>query len=205
MQDTDKSSAIKSYWEQLYQSWPLTEVPWEEGMPCAELVDLVESRLVPKGRALDIGMGSGNNSVYLAKQGFTCYGIDIALTAVSYARDLAARARVSCEFILGDVTELPYRDQSFILVFDRGCFHSILPQERERFIEEVHRVLKPGGKYHLNCFSKKDHEEGISHTFSSEQLHSYFARLFKVHYIEERSHDGLGRTRYWLTALMERP
>jgi tellurite methyltransferase len=57
---------------------------------------LVENiALLPKGRALDIAMGSGRNAIYLARMGFEVEGVDIAPEAVSAARKSARKAGVT--------------------------------------------------------------------------------------------------------------
>ena len=141
MMNEDKTEQAQ-HWESVYRQTPLAELPWEEGKPSAELVKLVESGAVEKGPALDICCGSGNNAIYLAQQGFTCYGIDISPTAVSYARKKATKEGATCSLTAGNALDLPYPDNTFTLVFDRGCFHSQAPEPRERFIKGVYRVLK---------------------------------------------------------------
>lgn len=57
---------------------------------------LVENvALLPKGRALDVAMGSGRNAIYLAKMGFEVEGVDISSEAVSKAIALAKKAGVT--------------------------------------------------------------------------------------------------------------
>ena len=201
-----KPEEIRRDWESKYRETPLKDLPWEEGRPSAELVKLVESGEVPKGPVLDICTGSGSNAVYLAKQDFACYGIDISPTAIAYARERAAKEGVSCKLTSGNAAELPYPDNNFVLVFDRGCFHSLPPESREAFIKGVHRVLKPGGKYQLICFSAKDHPStSVPYSFSPRDIRRYFSPLFKVQRIEETSHVHEDGTKHlFLSVLMEK-
>ncbi len=192
---------LQQRWERMYRESSPTELPWEENKPSAELVALIESGVVERGVALDICSGTGNNAIYLAEQGFTCYGIDISPTAIGYARDKAAKAGVSCELTAGNAIELPYPDESFTLVFDRGCFHSIPPPKRRTFVKGVYRVLKPGGKYQLLCFSVRDHRSGPPYGFSPEDIRRYFSRWLKIRCIREQSRNE----HYFLSVLMEKP
>ncbi|MFC1970872.1 class I SAM-dependent methyltransferase [Chloroflexota bacterium] len=191
-------------WDHTYRDNTLEELPWEEGAPSTELVELVESGLVEKGATLDICSGSGNNTVYLAKQGYQCYGIDISPTAVGYARQRANREGVSCELTSGDATELPYPDNTFSFVFDRGCFHSMPLAKRRDFIRGVHRVLKPGGKCQLICFSAMDHRSGPPYSFSPENIRRHFRLSFKIHWIKELTRETDGAKHYFLSVLMEK-
>lgn len=196
----NSNDETRRYWDSIYQQ-PLEQIPWEAGAPSAELVELIESSVVEKGPALDICCGTGNNASYLAKQGFACYGIDISPTAIDLARKKAAREGVNCQLIEGNASRLPYPDSAFTLVFDRGCFHSMSPEDRAAFISGLHRVLRPGGKYKLSCFSKKDHADtGLPHSFSPQDIRHYFSRLFRIHYIREVTRHG----NRFLSVLMEK-
>lgn len=200
--DTEKT---RRRWENTYRENPLEELPWEEGRPAAELVALIESGVVDKGPVLDICCGSGNNAVYLAKQGYTCHGIDISTTAVGYAQQQAAKTGVSCQLTSGNALALHYPDNMFTLVFDRGCFHSFSPGDRQTYIRGIHRVLQPTGKYQLLCFSTKDHRGGPPYAFSSRDIQRYFSPLFKIHYIKELAPAVRGVNAYFLSVLMEKP
>jgi ubiquinone/menaquinone biosynthesis C-methylase UbiE len=192
-------------WDRFYRERPLEEIPWEENSPSPELVKLIESGVVEKGPALDICCGTANNAIYLARQGFTCYGVDISPTAVSYGREKVAKEGLSCELTSGNALELSYPDSTFTLVFDRGCFHTIAPEDRQTFIQGV-RVLKPAGKYQLLCFSSRDHpSSGVPYSFSPEEIRCLFSPLFKVHHIREIStRKARGTRQYFLSVLMEK-
>jgi len=192
-------------WAQIYRSNKLTNLPWEEGGPSDQLVELVESGLVGKGTILDICTGSGNNAIYLAQQGFSCFGIDISETAITYAKEKSSAAGVNCDFRVGDVLDLPFLGDMFEFVFDRGCFHSVSPNQRSTFIQEVHRVLKPSGRYHLTCFSKKDHRYGPPYPFSPKDIKRLFSGMFEIKYIKEITVDKGGSRNSFLSVLMNKP
>lgn len=192
-----------SGWEEVYRRMPLKDIPWEEGKPSSELVRLIESGVVEKGSALDICCGSANNAIYLAKHGFDCYGTDISPTAIGYAHDKASLAGVSCELHAGDAVHLTYPDNRFTLIFDRGCFHSIPLADREEFIKGLYRVMKPGGKYLMICFSASD-PKAHSHAFSEKEIRGYFTPLFKVLSLKEIPGDDADKEHLFLSVLMEK-
>jgi ubiquinone/menaquinone biosynthesis C-methylase UbiE len=196
---------IQRSWESVYKKGPLEQLPWEEGRPSAELVGLIQSGIIERGAVLEVCCGSGTNAIYLAKHGFTSYGIDISPTAIAYAQDKAAQEAVNCNLIQGDATRLPYPDNAFTLVFDRGCFHSIQTRKRKSFIGGIHRVLIPGGKYQLLCFSSKDHLSlGAPYSFSPKDIRRYFSPKFKIHHIKELATGRNGVKHYFLSVLMEK-
>ena len=59
------------------------------------LVEMIESRAIAPGRALDVGCGTGTDAIYLAQHGFEVVGGDISPLAVENAR---AKARGCCRF-----------------------------------------------------------------------------------------------------------
>ena len=70
---------------------------------------LVENlHLLPRGRVLDVAMGSGRNAVFMAKQGFVVEGVDISAEAVARAREAARIAGVQIAAVVADL-EAGYR------------------------------------------------------------------------------------------------
>src|SRR4030065_598601 len=61
------------------------------------------SLLPPAGRALDLAMGAGRNSVYLAKEGFDVEGIDVSAEAVEKALVLADAESVKISTLVADL------------------------------------------------------------------------------------------------------
>ena len=79
--------------------------------------DLVAvARDLPPGRALDLGCGTGQNSIWLARQGWRVHGIDIAEGAVERARAAAERAGVKATFEKADVTSWRTRERYDLVV-----------------------------------------------------------------------------------------
>jgi 2-polyprenyl-3-methyl-5-hydroxy-6-metoxy-1,4-benzoquinol methylase len=76
--------------QQAYQSGDL---PWDTNISPPELVEVVEGlRALPAGRALDLGCGTGTNSLYLARHGWKVTGIDFVAAAIERAREKQSHA-----------------------------------------------------------------------------------------------------------------
>jgi 2-polyprenyl-3-methyl-5-hydroxy-6-metoxy-1,4-benzoquinol methylase len=79
--------------------------------------DIIElTRKLSPGTALDLGCGSGQNSIWLAQQGWTVHGLDIAGGAVERAEAAAARAGVTATFERADLTTWRTRDRHDLVI-----------------------------------------------------------------------------------------
>jgi len=153
MTDKHKDKRFKD----IYKKIPLDEIPWNNEQPPELLVELVESGQVKAGKVLDFGCGLGNYAIWLAGKGFDVVGVDVSPTAIKIAKLNAKRKKVKCKFVVGDVTG-SWADfgTGFDFVYDWGLLHHIMPENRDKFVENVHGVLKAGGKYLSMCFNEKD-------------------------------------------------
>jgi len=191
-------------WEQVYRKRRGKSLPWELGKPRPALVDLIKSqRVIPEGKALDICCGLGTNTIYLAQAGFETTGTDISKSAVARARRKARNAGVEIRFCVGTALDLPFENHEFDFVFDMGCFHHILPADRERFIRGIHRVLQGRGHYFMVCFSDKN-GPAWNH-FSRQDIPSIFSPHFRIRSIDHFSSvEGDGYIRSFYATLMRR-
>ena len=134
---------VKEGYQRRYRSG---NAPWDTGRPDFNLQKLVKDFPIQACRALDIGCGTGDNAIWLARNGFGVAGIDASDAALNKAREKAAAAGVSCgfqimDFFTGDVPGRP-----FGFVFDRGCFHSYSSDgDRKKFADKAAGHLLESG------------------------------------------------------------
>ncbi|MCA8925984.1 MAG: class I SAM-dependent methyltransferase [Planctomycetes bacterium] len=120
--------------------------PWDTGQPDEHLLELVRQGAIPPGRALEVGCGTGTNSAWLAEQGFSVVGVDVAPLAVEAARTRARGRGLECTFEVLDFLSAEVPGGPFDFAFDRGCFHVFdAPEARARFAERIAALLRPGG------------------------------------------------------------
>jgi cyclopropane fatty-acyl-phospholipid synthase-like methyltransferase len=124
-------------------------VPWD-GHPLAQsLRDLIEGdgALTP-GTALDLGCGTGDNSIYLAKHGWQVTGVDFVAKAVEKARAKAEANKLTVNSARADVTRLSSEGvgTNFGLIVDNGCLHGMSPEDRNAYVREVTAVAAPGAR-----------------------------------------------------------
>jgi len=143
--------------DKIYKEKPFKDIPWNFETPPAPLVDLVETGKIKPCKTIDLGCGIGNYVIYLASKGFNVTGIDLAPTAIDAAKRNAYDKGISCNFlvadVLGDLDNLP---KDFDFAYDWELFHHIFPENRQKYINNIHRLLKPDGKYLSVCFNEKD-------------------------------------------------
>jgi SAM-dependent methyltransferase len=130
-------------WNENYASGQL---PWDTGQPEPLLVEFVTSDAVTPGSALEIGAGTGTNSIWMAERSFDVLGVDVAPLAVERAQAKMEGRALRCRFAAWDFLAAPPPGGPFQFVFDRGCFHVFdEPGEREQFATQVAAILEPGG------------------------------------------------------------
>jgi SAM-dependent methyltransferase len=97
-------------------------------------------------RILEIGCGNGELIIGLARKGFACAGVDVSDVRLQRLRDLKLSG---LEFFQAEGTTLPLPDGSFDSAISMQLFEHLHPDDAVEHLREVHRVLKPGGKYFL--------------------------------------------------------
>jgi ubiquinone/menaquinone biosynthesis C-methylase UbiE len=138
---TDSTSWDKRYVE--------GELPWDSGKPDEHLSGVIEAYSIKPGKALEIGCGTGTNSIWLAQHGFEVTGMDISQTAIAKAKEKAAAAGVNCRLLVGDFMVDQVLGASFDFVYDRGCLHVFEGvEELSRFASRVRGVLASEGMWY---------------------------------------------------------
>jgi cyclopropane fatty-acyl-phospholipid synthase-like methyltransferase len=141
-------SVMKLFYEITYRRG---RAPWDIG-PRKELVDLVEGGQLQPGRAIDLGSGTGSNSIFLAQHGFDVTGVDYASAAVEESRGKAEAAGVEVDFWVDDLTELRHVDGTFDLLVDYGTLDDLVPKDRDLYMQNVLPLTHPGSQFLLYCF-----------------------------------------------------
>jgi SAM-dependent methyltransferase len=132
--------------------------PWDSGTPPLELIRLVEDDGASEpARALDLGCGTGTNTVYLASHGWAATGVDNVERALVAARHKAAAVGVEPLFVKGDVTRLKQLPvgSGYTLILDLGCYHGLPHAQRDDYADGVTAVAAPGATLLLYAFLPK--------------------------------------------------
>jgi SAM-dependent methyltransferase len=108
---------------------------------------------LPKGEILEIGLGYGTASSYLATRSVKYFGLDIARGPVDVVNKRLSYLKKEPTARVGSAHYLPFPDQSLDGVSSIGCFHHT--GDVEKCIEEAYRVLKPGGTLLFMCYNRR--------------------------------------------------
>ncbi|MGI9860245.1 class I SAM-dependent methyltransferase [Moorella naiadis] len=119
--------------------------------PLGALVDRVEKEpiyayLDPYAgeHILDVGCGTGNFSLELARRGVKVTGIDISDPMLARAREKAADAGLAVEFLHADAMNLPFANNTFDKIVSVTALE--FAPDLKVVLAESYRVLKPGGR-----------------------------------------------------------
>ena len=114
-----------------------------------------------KVKILDVGCAGGNNIFFVAEQGFNAYGIDGSKNAIEIGRKRLAEKKLFAELHVGDFRELPFESEFFDLVIDRGSICCLDKSGIQQTINEIKRVLLPGGLFFSSSYAD-DHTSSLS-------------------------------------------
>lgn len=94
-------------------------------------------------RVLEIGVGLGADHARFAQAGAELFGIDLTPRAIDHTRRRLAAFGLTSTLDVGDAEHLAFPDGTFDVVYSWGVLHH--SPDTPAAIEEVRRVLKPGG------------------------------------------------------------
>ena len=122
-------------------------------------IDLYETKKESK-RIVDLGCGNGNHVVFFAEQGFDVSGLDLSEEAIEIAKAWLNKRNLKADLRVGDIERLPYPDQSFDVAISHGVLDHISFEKAKKAMEEIKRILVPGGYVCISLRSTEDCEFG---------------------------------------------
>ncbi|MGI9294312.1 MAG: class I SAM-dependent methyltransferase [Pseudomonadales bacterium] len=208
--DTDLTPSIKSFWTENVNAERIMgrEVTSDERGSAQYFQDLTEQRyrshrhLLPwiksmqsGRRVLEVGCGVGLDSFTMAQHGLQVTAVDLTDIAVETVKERFKDHGLDGEFRAADACALPFEDNQFDYVYSFGVLHHTA--DTEKSIDEVHRVLKPGGEakimlYNLHSlnevvhrllqvpFEEKDKVCPVVRRFTKAEVKSIFQKYSNV-------------------------
>lgn len=124
-------------------------------IPCVESAYLAEKWKAKGYRDfLDLGCGLGRHSIYMATHGFDVTAIDLSEYGVNYLKDWAKKCNLDIKTEVSNMLSLPFGDNSFDCIMAFNVIYHTDTQGFIKAINEIKRILRPGGELFLTLISK---------------------------------------------------
>jgi 2-polyprenyl-3-methyl-5-hydroxy-6-metoxy-1,4-benzoquinol methylase len=177
------------HWENRYIQG---NIPWDTGHPSAELMRVLDEEKIARCPAIDLGCGTGSNTIYLAEQGFEVTGVDLSHTAIERAQSKQANAAVNARFVQGDVLNLPEDiGGPFGFVFDQGCYHIVRLIDVDRYLQTLERITAAGSLGLILTGNAKEKAEIGPPVVSEEEIRAEIGKLFQIVRLREFRFDPI--------------
>lgn len=168
------------HWDQVYDAKG-DAVSWFR--PQLDLsLRIIDELALPEGAtAIDVGSGASTLVDDLLRRGFSSVSVaDLSQVALDKTRARLGEASSRVDFRVGDITELALPENAYDLWHDRAVFHFLTdPAQRERYVGQVLRALKPGGRIIVATFGPQGPEKcsGLPvQRYDDDALHATFGR-----------------------------
>ncbi|MFP4403844.1 MAG: cobalamin-dependent protein [Candidatus Woesearchaeota archaeon] len=182
-----KIKSSKKIWDNYYLN-NFNTLNWIKDIPDTIIVEFIKNfnkyfniNDFNKFNVLDIGCGVGKNSLFLEKKGFNVYGIDISKIAIN---NLNKNIKSRNNFIVGNFLNVNYKKNKFDIIIDVGCFHMVDKKYFQKYINQVHDILKPNGIFIIRVFSEyANYSTRFFQNSNLDTLKSPFLNYFTKKYI----------------------
>lgn len=145
-------------------------------MPNAFLMEMV--RGLKPGKALDVGMGQGRNTLFLAQQGWEVTGFDKSETGIGQALEQAGKLKLHIDARVQNASDFDFGTQRWDLVV--LCYLNFRP-----LLERVRQSLKPGGVVILEYYHRDTRKMRYlteERSYASNELLQIFSDFRILHY-----------------------
>lgn len=138
-------------------------------------------------RILEVGSNIGNQLFCLQNMGFqSLYGIELQ----KYAVELSHKSRTNrITIIQGSALNIPYKDDSFDLVFTSGLLIHIAPSDVEQVLSEIYRCTKKyiwGFEYFADSYTEIEYHGNIELLWKANFVKIYLNSFSDLRLVKEK-------------------
>jgi SAM-dependent methyltransferase len=198
------SEEVPSEGARSWDAWYRTDrPPWEIDRPQPAVQRMLDDGAF-QGGVLDVGCGTGENTMLLASRGLQVLGVDWAAVAVETARAKAAERALEVEFEVADALRLDGLGRSFDTVLDSALFHTFSDEDRTEYVPSLGSVTRPRSTLYLLCFSELEPWGGGPRRVTHAEIKDAFADGWVVQSIVPERYEMTFRPGYalaWLATI----
>ena len=183
------------YWDNVHKDYDRATIKVDDWLE--KFDDIIMGTQKP---ILDLGCGGGNDTLYLISKGKQVISCDQSPSAINNIRKNFPEVYDAKCFNMLD--GLPFEDEAFDVVIADLCLHYFLKSDTEKILNDIRRILTPGGHLILRVNSINDvlHGAGqgpeiehhvfemegktIKRFFNEEDIRSFF-KDFTIEYLKE--------------------
>jgi SAM-dependent methyltransferase len=177
-QNKDRDRPTVKNWDQYYRENEVENMPWFAEHFDHDFDTTIKTLENTNVNALDLGTGPGTQAIHLAKKGFHVTAVDISQAAIDSATLRAQKEGVTIHLEQDDVRQ-SHLTGCFDLIIDRGCFHSLTPENRPVYAKMIQDRLTETGSLLLKCFSTQEPGTEGPNRFSKEMILEVFSPFLK--------------------------
>ncbi len=167
--------------ERFSEMYAASAPPWDIGRPQGKFVEAA-ARL--SGSILDAGCGTGENALFFASRGHAVTGLDFLEAPIASARRKAEERGIVAKFRVGDALKLEESSEQFDNAMDSGLFHVFTDEDRARYVRGLTKIVRPGGRVMLMCFSDKTPGDQGPRRVTEAELRAAFAKGWEIETLE---------------------
>jgi SAM-dependent methyltransferase len=183
------------WWRFEWRYWR-KQTPWDTQVTPPEVIAFLKE--ATPGRALDLGCGTGTNTITLCEHGWQVTGVDFSPKAIATARRKAARRKLPIDFHVADVADLHFLTGPFDFALDVGCLFSLKSPDRQKYAAGLVSMLPRNACFMLYAWLPQI-RYGRQVGISSREVAALFLPDFKLDRTEV-GRDGEGQAAwYWFT------
>jgi methyl halide transferase len=180
---------------------------WDAGRPHAELRRVLEEYDLRPQTVLEIGCGSGADTVALAKRRFEVTAVDCSPIAIERSRLRAEKYDAVARFVLDDIFDFAQSAGQFDLVYDAGFYHFIRQVKLEKYLDSLWRVTRPGSYYLCLAGAPSEPVDEGPPQVTEDEIHNELGRLFELVHLRPVRLESANPDQFFAgwSCLMRRP
>lgn len=170
---SDQKIEDQKYWN---NKWEDKETTYQTGFAQEAYKIISKNNL---NSILDLGCGSGGDSIYFQKMGLVVTAIDRSEVAIKKLKSESNKVNA----IKIDIADLDFPNNSFDVVYSHLSLHYFNDETTSDIFNRIYRILKPNGYFFVKCRSVKDKRYGQGNemeknVFFSEHIRHFFTENY---------------------------